>query len=152
MRGRLAMTKLSGVMAIAACACLGACATHQAPNQPLRAADASVDWTHARTITVALSDFEFTPDHLTLHSGQPVRLMLSNTGSGKHDFSAPAFFAAASFRVGGTPPTAGKVSLDGNQKAEIDLVPGTPGQYPLDCTEFLHDMLGMTGQITVSAQ
>ena len=146
------MTKLSGCMLALAFA-LGGCATHQqAINQPLHAADASVDWTHAQTVTVGLSDFEFTPDHLTLHAGQPIRLMLSNTGSGKHDFSAPAFFAASTFKMGGTPPIAGKVSLAGNQKAEIDLVPGTPGQYPLDCTEFLHDMLGMTGQITVSAQ
>ncbi len=146
------MTKLSGCM-LALVFALSACTTHQpAANQPLRAADASIDWTHVKTIAIGLSDFEFSPDHLTLSAGQPVRLILSNTGSGKHDFSAPAFFAASAFRVGGTPPMAGKVSLAGNQKAEIDLVPGTPGQYPLDCTEFLHDMLGMTGQITVSAQ
>jgi uncharacterized cupredoxin-like copper-binding protein len=132
---------------------LSACATNQpASNQPLSAADAAVDWTHAKTVAVTLSDFEFTPDHLTLRAGQPVRLMLSNTGSGKHDFSAPAFFAAAAFKMGGTPPVAGKVSLAQNQRAEIDVVPSTPGQYPLDCTEFLHDMLGMTGQIPVSAQ
>jgi uncharacterized cupredoxin-like copper-binding protein len=146
------MAKLSGVMPIIAFALLSACASHQGTNQPLRAADATVDWTSAKTVTVGLSDFEFTPDQLTLRAGQPVRLILSNTGSGKHDFSAPAFFAAAAFRPGGTPPIAGKVSLAGNQKVEVDLVPGTPGQYPLDCTEFLHDMLGMTGQITVSAQ
>ncbi len=146
------MTKLSGCVLALALA-LSACAAHQpSANQPLRAADASVDWSHAKPVTVTLSDFEFTPDHLTLRAGQPVRLMLSNTGSGKHDFSAPGFFAASAFKMGGTPPLAGKVSLAGNQKAEIDLVPETPGQYPLDCTEFLHDMLGMTGQITVAAQ
>jgi len=144
------MIRLSGG-ALTLSLVLSACATHQATNEPLRAADPNVDWTVAKTVTVGLSDFEFTPDHLTLRAGQPVRLLLTNTGSGKHDFSAPAFFAAASFRVGGTPPVAGKVSLAQNQKAEIDVVPITPGQYPLDCTEFLHDMLGMTGQITVTA-
>jgi uncharacterized cupredoxin-like copper-binding protein len=145
------MARLQGIVPMMAFALLSACAMHMPANQPLRAADSTVNWTSAKTVAVGLSDFEFTPDHLTLRAGQPVRLMLTNTGSGKHDFSAPAFFAAASFRVGGTPPIAGKVSLAGNQKAEIDLVPGTPGQYPLDCTEFLHDMLGMTGQITVTA-
>jgi uncharacterized cupredoxin-like copper-binding protein len=87
-----------------------------------------------------------------LQSGQPVKLVLANSGSGLHDFAAPAFFAASSFRQGGTAPAGGKIAVAKDKTAEIDLVPGTAGQYPLECTEFLHTMLGMTGTITVSAR
>jgi hypothetical protein len=47
--------------------------------------------------------------------------MLTNTSSGKHDFSAPAFFAAASFRVDGSvgaargAPLAGRGGGDPNR-------------------------------------
>ena len=95
--------------------------------------------------------FDFTPSALSLQSGRPVKLVLANTGSGLHDFSAPAFFIAASFRAGGTVPAGGKIAVAQGKTAEIDLVPGGAAQYPLECTEFLHTMLGMTGTITVSA-
>ena len=80
-----------------------------------------------------------------------VKLVLVNDGTDRHDFSAPTFFAGASLRQGSTGPAGGKVSLAKGQSAEIDLVPGAPGQYPLTCTEFLHEMFGMTGTITVAA-
>lgn len=120
------------------------------PDQ-VQTAAATIDWGGAKAVAVNLTDFDFTPSQLGFQAGQPVRLVLANTGSGLHDFSAPAFFAAASYRQGGTLPRGGKVAVAQNQTAEIDLVPGAPGQYPLDCTEFLHAMLGMTGAINVEA-
>jgi len=116
----------------------------------MQAAAASIDWSAAKTVTVRLTDFDFVPSDLTFDSAQPVKLALVNDGSGRHDFSAPAFFAAASLRQGSTGPAGGKISVAQGQSAEIDLVPGTPGKYPLTCTEFLHEMLGMTGTITVT--
>jgi len=116
----------------------------------MRPAAASIDWGTAKTVTVKLTDFDFLPSDLTFDSSQPVKLMLVNDGSGRHDFSAPAFFAASALRAGSTGPAGGKISVDKGQSAEIDLVPGTPGTYPLTCTEFLHEMLGMTGTITVA--
>jgi uncharacterized cupredoxin-like copper-binding protein len=142
------MAKLPDYALLLAISLLTACAS-KAPTTPLRTADAAIDWSKAKAIDVGLSDFEFTPSHLTFAAGRPVRLMLTNTGSDRHDFSAPAFFADAAFRTGGTLPVKGGVSLAKDQKAEIDLVPGKPGQYELDCTEFLHDMFGMTGHIAV---
>ncbi|HTJ64018.1 MAG TPA: cupredoxin domain-containing protein [Alphaproteobacteria bacterium] len=142
------MTGLSKGAVLVMVAALTGCAS-KTPATPPRTADAAIDWSKAKEVDVGLSDFEFTPSRLTFTAGQPVRLMLANTGSDRHDFSAPAFFADAAFRSGGTLPVKGGVSLAKDQKAEIDLVPGKPGQYELDCTEFLHDMFGMTGHIAV---
>ncbi len=138
------------VFAIAILA-LGACAQKPTALDPVRTAAPSIDWNAARPVPVKLTDFDFSPSQLSFQAGQPVRLLLSNSGSGLHDFSAPAFFAAASFRSGGTVPAGGKVAVAKDASAEIDLVPGAPGQYPLECTEFLHTMFGMTGTIAVSA-
>jgi plastocyanin len=128
---------------------LGACASHSAKPDYVQAAAATIDWASAKPVTVKLTDFDFTPSQLNIQAGQPVRLILANNGSDLHDFSAPAFFAAASFRQGGTVPAGGKVAVAQDKTVEVDLVPGA-GQYPLDCTEFLHTMLGMTGTIDVT--
>ncbi len=130
---------------------LAACAPKPTTLDQVRTAAPGIDWSAAKPVSVKLTDFDFTPSNLSLQAGQPVRLMLSNSGSGLHDFSAPAFFAAASFRQGTALPAGGKVPVAKDASAEVDLVPGTPGQYPLECTEFLHTMLGMTGTIAVSA-
>ena len=129
-------------------AALAACAS-KTPDKPLGTADAATDWSKAKEIDVAMTDFEFTPSQLTVTAGQPVRLILTNTGTDRHDFSAPTFFADAAFRTGGAAPAKGKISLAKDEKAEVDLVPGKAGQYDLDCTEFLHDLFGMTGHIAV---
>jgi uncharacterized cupredoxin-like copper-binding protein len=130
---------------------LAGCAAHPATEAKLQPAPAGIDWAAAPEMNVALADFDFTPGNPTFRAGQPVKLVLTNTGSGRHDFSAPEFFAAARYRPDGGLPAGGKVAVDKGQKAEIDLVPGAAGSYPLECTEFLHTMFGMTGQITVLA-
>lgn len=137
------------LLALATLAVAG-CASHHVPEAALQTAPAGIDWTTTPTVSVALTDFDFTPDHPTFTSGKPIRLVLANNGSDRHDFSAPAFFAAASYRAGSTLPADGKVVVKKDQKAEIDLVPGPAGNYPLECTEFLHALFGMTGTITVT--
>jgi plastocyanin len=126
---------------------LAACASHPSVPDRLAAAPASTDWGMAQTVTVKLTDFDYTPSDLTFTAGKPVKVVLVNSGSDLHDFSAPAFFAGSALKPGSTGP--GKVAVAKNQTAEIDLVPGAPGKYPLECTELLHAMLGMTGTITV---
>jgi len=130
---------------------LTACASHPSKPDALPPAAAGIDWNTARTVTVKMTDFDFTPAKISLESQQPVKLTLVNDGTDVHDFSAPAFFAASALRQGSTGPAGGKVSLAKGKSAEIDLVPGPAGTYPLTCTEFLHDMFGMTGSITVTA-
>lgn len=116
----------------------------------MQAASAGIDWNAARTVTVKMTDFDFTPSTVAFEAGQPAKLVLVNDGTGRHDFSASAFFAAASLRQGSAAPANGKVAVDKGKSAEIDLVPGAAGTYPLTCTEFLHEMFGMTGTITVT--
>jgi uncharacterized cupredoxin-like copper-binding protein len=137
-------------LAVVAFLALAACASHPAAPDHLQPAAATIDWGAAKTVTVKLTDFDFLPSDLTFDSAQPVKLMLVNDGSGRHDFAAPAFFAASALRTGSPAPAGGKVTVDKGQSAEIDLVPGAPATYPLTCTEFLHEMLGMTGTITVA--
>jgi uncharacterized cupredoxin-like copper-binding protein len=132
-------------------ATLAACAP-KVVTAPITLAPPGIDWRDAAVFAVSMSDFEFNPAHPVFHAGQPVRLLLANIGSGEHDFSAPAFFAAATYRSGTTLPVEGKIALGEGEKTEIDLVPGAAGDYPLECTVFLHAMFGMTGQITVTKQ
>jgi uncharacterized cupredoxin-like copper-binding protein len=130
---------------------LAGCSSRPATPDPSEAASAAIDWTTAKTVTVDLTDFDFTPSTVRFESAQPVKLKLVNDGTDRHDFSAPAFFRTSALRQGSsTAPTGGKVSLAKGQSAEIDLVPGAPGEYPLSCTEFLHEFFGMTGTITVT--
>ncbi len=137
-------------LAVIALVALGGCASHPAAPDHMRVAAASIDWAAAESVTVKLTDFDFMPSTVKFDAGQPVRLMLVNEGSGRHDFAAPAFFATVALRDGSAAPAGGKVSVAQGQSAEIDLVPDAPGQYPLTCTEFLHEMLGMTGTIAVA--
>ncbi len=108
------------------------------------------DWSNASVVTVTLSDFAFAPNHLRLPRAVPVRLVLINRGSGGHSFSAPAFFAAAVFKPGVASPAEGTISVGKGAEAEIDLVPERAGNYPLECTHFLHALFGMTGTIEVA--
>lgn len=138
-------------LALLALLVLAGCAAQSSKPDALPAAAANIDWSAAKSVTVKMTDFDFTPAKLSFEAAQPVKLMLVNDGTDRHDFAAPAFFAASSLRQGSTGPAGGKVSLAKGQSAEIDLVPGAPGAYPLTCTEFLHEMFGMTGAITVTA-
>lgn len=107
------------------------------------------DWAHAQRIAIALSDFKFTPKTLSLRHGQAYRLHLTNTGSGGHNFSAPAFFRAATIAPEDTAAIVkGGVDLKKGESREIRLIP-TAGRYKLKCTHFLHSGFGMKGQIVV---
>jgi plastocyanin len=99
--------------------------------------------------TVNLANFSFTPAQLQLRANVPTVLQLRNNSSGGHNFSAPAFFAAA--RV--APASAhlvrgGKVEVPKRSTVSIELTPAA-GQYPLKCTHTLHSTFGMKGKIIV---
>ncbi|HEX8240998.1 MAG TPA: cupredoxin domain-containing protein [Allosphingosinicella sp.] len=113
---------------------------------PAAAADAQApDWAHAQRVEVKLSSFDFSPSTLHLRAGRPVVLHLVNTGSGGHDFTAPAFFAAAMMRK---PAGKGSVEVRGHQSVDVALVPRA-GDYPLKCSHAFHKTFGMTGRILV---
>jgi uncharacterized cupredoxin-like copper-binding protein len=112
---------------------------------PALAAD---PWSHAQVVTEVMYDNHFEPDHLTFHSGQPTELRLENHGKDMHEFTAPAFLAAAKLRDrrklanGGT-----DIVVQAGKSVRIFLIPGPKGQYDLTCAD--HDWDGMIGGITV---
>jgi uncharacterized cupredoxin-like copper-binding protein len=136
---------MGAVAAGVAAAGLAGCAAAPPPGPNVDAGPAAAGTTQ---ITVALSDFAFTPDHIVLHAGTPVRLRLVNESGGGHDFSAPALFAKSSFTDGAAPAN-GRIEVAAHQTADVTLTPRVPGTYPLECTHFLHAMFGMTGEIQV---
>lgn len=117
-----------------------------APAQPVHEG-----WGDARTVTVELSSFKFTPARIVLDHGRRYRLHLVNSASGGHNFSAAGFFSGASIapedrgRIVG-----GEVSLRGGESVDIRLVAPAPGQYKVRCTHFMHGAFGMKGEIVVS--
>jgi len=108
------------------------------------------DWSGAETVTVKLADFEFQPEHVALKVRRPIRLILVNTGSDIHDFSAPEFFSAVMYRPGAVVGPDGRIEVAEGQSKEVDIVPIAEGSYDLECTEFLHSLFGMTGKIEVT--
>ena len=96
-----------------------------------------------------MSSFDFTPSTLRLRADRPVILHLVNKGSGGHDFTAPAFFAAAQVRprdrgLAGK----GRIELSGGRSVDIALVPRA-GTYKLKCSHAFHQTFGMSGRIVV---
>ena len=107
------------------------------------------NWNNAGEFTVTLSNFEFEPEVIHLRAGEPVRLRLVNRGSGGHDFTAPAFFAAAKVKPSDAAAIdEGSVEVEGGRIREIELVPAA-GRYKLKCTHAFHKLFGMSGEIIV---
>ena len=98
---------------------------------------------------IDLSNFKFMPSQLQLPAGVPVTLRLKNEASGGHNFSAPAFFAAARIE----PASAGSIrngtiEVPSHSTVQVTVTPAA-GQYPLRCSHFLHASFGMKGTIFV---
>lgn len=97
-------------------------------------------------VTIDVLNFAFTPQPIQLVAGKPVTLMLVNRSGSGHDFTAPAFFAAAQVTAGAAPK--GEIDLRGHEAKSITLVPRA-GTYEVHCSHFLHKQLGMVGTIIV---
>ena len=103
----------------------------------------------AQTVEVHLSSFDYTPQSIHLRAGQPVVLRLVNDSGGGHNFSAPAFFAAANVAAGQAATIRrGTIEVPSHQSVSVRLVPAH-GSYRLRCTHLLHSSLGMRGTIIV---
>lgn len=108
-----------------------------------------IDWAAAPRLEVRLANFSYAPETIRLSAGQPVVLRLANASSGGHDFTAPAFFAAAQVRAEDRAAIVdGGVEVAGRASREIGLVPSA-GRYPLKCGHAFHKLLGMSGAILV---
>jgi plastocyanin len=104
----------------------------------------------AASITIALTDYAFTPSALNLKVGTVYQIHFINNGSKDHSFSAPGFFAASQV----VPEDMAKVNngvveLGNGQSADVTITPDRAGAYAFICTHFMHKMMGMHGEITV---
>jgi uncharacterized cupredoxin-like copper-binding protein len=109
---------------------------------------AAVDWSRPQVVRMVMVDNRFVPDHLAFRHGETYRLHLENHGTDLHEFTAPAFFAAALVRDPHKLANGGQeVVVQPGATADIDLVPQRPGHYALSCAD--HDWDGMLGSIDV---
>lgn len=96
--------------------------------------------------TIGLYSYGYQPSLIVLAAGKPVTLRFVNRSGNGHDFSADRFFRAASILSG--PVDGGEVGLGPGQTKWVTLVPAA-GTYPVHCSHFLHDQLGMHTMVVV---
>ena len=104
----------------------------------------------ATPIAITLSNYAFAPATLDLHAGTTYQLHFTNSGSKDHNFSAPAFFAAAQIAADDQGKVRqGSVELASGQSVDVTVTPGQAGTFPVECTHFMHKTMGMHGSIIV---
>jgi len=115
---------------------------------------AAVDWASAQRIDMTLDEFHFTPSQVSMAQDKPYSLHLVNSGKSTHSFSSAPFFSAVILRPdqagdAGARST-GTVYVKPGETAVIDLVPVRKGKFTFECTQPLHALFGMTGEIDVN--
>ena len=104
----------------------------------------------ATVINVSLTSYAFSPSMLSMKAGTTYRLHFTNDSSKSHDFHAPEFFAASQIaQVDKDKIEDGSVELDNGQAVDVTVTPTRAGVYSVDCSHFLHSMLGMHGKIMI---
>lgn len=102
------------------------------------------------TMMVTLANFSFTPSILHFERGRHYLLRLTNQGSGGHNFTAKAFFAATTVDPASQALIVnGGVEVPKGGTVEIGLTPAMPGEYPIKCSHFLHSGFGMKGSAVI---
>lgn len=115
------------------------------------AAASGPDWGTAPEVEVRLTSFAFTPARIELVAGHPYKLRLVNGASGGHNFHAKDFFAAAQIAPADQEHVQkGTVEVAAHQTVELRLVAPAAGRYELNCSHFLHQSFGMSGEIVVA--
>jgi uncharacterized cupredoxin-like copper-binding protein len=134
---------------------LGCAATKEpiAPRSEASAPSSSIDWARSDLIDVAMTEFDYRPDRLSLREGQPYTLHFVSTGWVAHDFTAPGFFRSVTFReteaARRVQDSGGTLALAAGESVDLHLVPLQAGTFPVQCTRPLHSIFGMTGEIDV---
>ena len=110
------------------------------------------------TITISAQEFTFAPSKLTVHVGQPVRIVFSNRGTVNHEFVSPILKAAKDVEVSSQGVTVegeeiGEVNFAKGKVAALEMTPTKTGTFQFWCAETTggksHRDLGMHGTITV---
>ena len=100
----------------------------------------------ATVVPVQLYSYGYAPSPIVLRAGSPVTLVFQNVSGKGHSFKAEAFFRSARILAG--MPHEGEVHLKPHQSMSVTLVPAR-GTYPVHCSHFFHDQLGMHTAIYV---
>jgi uncharacterized cupredoxin-like copper-binding protein len=108
---------------------------------------ASVDWSRAQLVELRMVDYEFIPNQLRFHHGQPYQLHLVNAGKEGHDFSAPDFLASVELKAGAPDVGRNSVFLQPLDTADIYFIAHNTGLFAPRCAD--HDWAGMTATIIV---
>jgi plastocyanin len=104
----------------------------------------------AVSLNITLTNYAFAPSTLNLKAGVTYHIHFTNDGSKDHNFSAPEFFAASQIAPDAKPNVKnGLVALDSGQSIDITVTPIRPGTFSVECTHFMHKMMGMHGNIDV---
>ncbi len=123
-------------------------------SAPQRVAQA--DWSRPDTVTVTLSNYAFTPDHLVFHRDHPTRLILRNVGDTTHTFVSPGFFKTIAVKQVVTPAGVENgswvesVAVPKGQTKELWFIPAEYGSWGYECTVPFHAAMGMTGVVDVA--
>src|SRR5437763_7479019 len=96
--------------------------------------------------TIDVQSFSFAPSPIHLAAGTPVTLVFVNHSGSGHDFTAPQFFAAATFVAGSAPK--GEIDLPPHETRTVTLIPRA-GAYKAHCSHFMHAAIGMHDEIVV---
>jgi uncharacterized cupredoxin-like copper-binding protein len=116
---------------------------------------AAADWSAPDTVSMTLSDYAFTPNHITVHRNRPTRLVLRNVADGDHTFVSDGFFKTIAVKQVSGPaglaagPWVEKVVVPAGQTKELWFIPATYGSWGFQCSQPGHAMLGMTGVVDV---
>lgn len=135
---------------LAGCACAGLSYVRDSAERVTAA-----DWSKMQTVEVGLGEFAFTPSTLTFDREVPYKLVIRNTGSVKHYFTAATFFRAIATRKVETTdgeikaPCFSAIEVFPGRAIDLYFVPVNAGSYELACTITGHADQGMTGTIVI---
>ena len=101
----------------------------------------AADWDTMETITVNMSEYEYSFDDLVLKANHPYKLELINDGEKKHYFTAPEFYKSIATRKIQSnkdgeikAPYFHAVELMVGGQLDLYFVPVTTGTYDVFCT------------------
>lgn len=116
----------------------------------------AADWDSMRTVTVDMGEFSFTPENLELEVGQPYKLVIVNSGTEKHYFTAEPFYRSVAFRKAQDgsgeikAPYFKAIEVFPGEQVDLYLIPTVAGSFDSLCTIDGHAESGMHGHITVT--
>ena len=109
------------------------------------------------TVTLNAADFSFSPASIDVVAGQPVKIVVKNTGVQIHDFTIRAIPLTEAAHGSGSADdhahTAGDsavhVAAQAGATSTIEFTPAESGTYEFECSVAGHKEAGMVGTLAV---